>query len=136
MSNSILEGDNHSVKYFRTSIDIDMKYCLICYTIESPDKLKCCYYNSIENKIYDVFYNSTSCGTKIYAFNTFYFKDSNEYVVSCLDNQKLKFSMERISSEFSLIDNEDNTFEEKTFSGCYTLTYFSIIYISAFGQYF
>ena len=51
MSNTILEGDNRPVKYFRTSIDIDMKYCLICYTIESPDKLKCCYYNSIENKI-------------------------------------------------------------------------------------
>ena len=122
-------------RYFKSSVNSERNYVAICYSVESPDNLKCFNYNVMNNTISDIFLTIDVCSTKLFGFNINYFEKPKEYVFSCLDNQKSKFSMKRISYNFTLIKNTYNTFENKNFDNCYTLDFFSIIYISKYQQY-
>ena len=135
MSNSILETNYAEVKYIKSSINNDRKFSLICYSIESPSCVKCLYYDSIQNILSDIILTNTYCNPKSFGFNTYYFEKANEYIISCIDNSKFGFTMKRINYDFSLINDEDNTFEDKSFTNCYTLDFFSVIYISKYQQY-
>ena len=133
--NTIVDSDGAEVHYYKTEVNSDRKKALICYSIDSPKRVKCFTYDSIENSLGDVFYNTDKCDTNLFGFNDYYFEQSNEYIISCIDNTKSKFNMHRINCDFALINDEDNTFEEKSFDNCYTLYFFSIIYISQYNQY-
>ena len=134
-NNNLADSDGVEAHNFKSSVNNDKKYALICYSIESPKKVKCFSYDSIENTLGDVFYYNNKCDTNLFGFNNYYFEQSNEYIISCIDNTKLKFTMHRINSDFTLINDEDNNFEEKVFDNCYTLYFFSVIFISQYNQY-
>ena len=134
-SNRIDESDGAQVHYFKSAVNNDRKKALICYSIDSPKKIKCYSFDSIQNKLSAVFYNTNKCDTNLFGFNDYYFEQSNEYIISCIDNSKYRFTMQRIDCNFTLISDADNTFEEKAFDNCYSLSFFSIIYISQYKQY-
>ena len=137
MSNTIYESNNKDAKYIKSSVNNNKSKVLICYSIESSDYLKCIKYdiNENENPLSEVFFTANYCNTKAFGFNIYYFNEVDEYIISCINNEKSKISMIRIDSNFNLIDNNDNTFTEKSFSNCYTLDFFSIIFISQYQQF-
>ncbi len=110
--------------YFKSSVNSERNYVVICYSVESPDNLKCFNYNVMNNTVSDIFLTIDACSTKLFGFNINYFEKPKEYVFSCLDSQRLKFSMKRISYNFTLINDTNNTFENKNFDNCYTLGFF------------
>ena len=137
MSNWISESDSKQISYVKSSINNDRTKILFCYSIENLDKTKCINYdiNKSQDQLSEVFFTSTYCEPKLFGFNIYYFNEVNEYIFSCVNKYKTKFTMKRIDSNFFLIDENDNTFIEKSFTNCYELNFFSIIYISSNQQY-
>ena len=136
-SNSLNESDSQETKYFRSIVNNDMKKALVCYSlIYNEVKIKCFYYDSIKKEISDIFFEAEYCaGIGLFGFNTYYFEQTNEYIFSCIDKQLTAFSMKRINNDFILINDNENTYEKKSFTNCYGLDFFSIIYISKYQQY-
>ena len=134
-SNPVYESDNQEVLYFKSSIDKDRKNALICYSLISSEKVKCLSYNSVTNILSDVFITTDYCDTKYFGFNIYYHQSPNEYVFSCINALHLTFSLKRISINFTLINDNDNTFQEKSFEDCYSLYFFSVIYLNNAEQY-
>jgi len=124
------------VKVMKSSINDDQTKALVCYSLENNEiNVKCFYYNSKENKISEIFINVDYCNTNVFGFNIFFFQQSNEFIFSCVDSSKERFSMKRIDINFNLIEDEDTNFYKKRFEDCDNYDYFSIIYISNYNLY-
>jgi len=133
-SNYFQESDNKEIIFIKSTTNSDKTKAFVCYSIESPEKIKCINYNVNENIINNSSLISGNCGAKIFHFNVNYFDKSNEYVFSCLNPDLNSFIINRIDTDFNII-NDDNVISKTSFSNCYTYNYFSIIYISKYKQY-
>ena len=133
-SNYFPEPDNKELKSIKCSINYNKTKSLACYSIESPDKIKCVSYDVNENVINSTSLIIQSCGTKKFHFNIYYFEKSNEYIFSCLNVGLDSFYIHRVDTNFNII-NDDNVINKTKFSNCYTYNYLSIIYVSKYKQY-
>ena len=133
--NALFENVFSPAKVMKSCINDEQTKVFICYSLDNEINVKCFYYNSKENKLSEIFINFDFCNINIYGFNIFFFKQSNEYILSCIDNSKKQFSMKRIDINFNLIEDDDNNFYEKSFSDCNDYDFFSIIYISKYNVY-
>ena len=68
-SNYFPEPDNKELKSIKCSINYNKTKSLACYSIESPDKIKCVSYDVNENVINSTSLIIQSCGTKKFHFN-------------------------------------------------------------------
>ena len=107
------EPDNSEVKLIKTSVNDEKTKEFACYSIDSPNKVKCFYYNVNENKIYNIFVIAEYCNTNFYGFNIYYFKDSKEYIISCINKDKNNFSMKRIDNNFNIIQDNNSFFKKE-----------------------
>ena len=134
-SNYLPEQDNQEIKFIKSSTNDNKTKAIICYSVESPsEKIKCVNYDVNENLLKNSSLFIKNCGTKSFYFNVYYFIKSNEYVLSCLAQSLNFFYINRIDTNFSII-NDDNVISKNGFSNCYTYNYLSIIYISKYKQY-
>ena len=127
------DSDNYDINYIKTSINSDNSKAFICFAHQSPNKLKCIYYDINENKFFNIS-SSTKCNIKYFGFNLNYFMSSNEYVLSCLDNDLANLYIYRLNEDFSII-NDNKINEQTSFLNCYNYDFFSIIYLSKYKEY-
>ena len=132
-SEPYLESDYKNITNIKTTLNEDKTKAFICYSIENPTKVKCLYYDINENKLYDVFITETNCNSNYFGINIFYFKETKEFIFSCIDNSKQSFYIKRVNNTFTEIDDE--CIYHKSFSNCNSYNYFSIIYYSKYQQY-
>ena len=134
-SNYLPEQDNQEIKFIKSSTNDNKTKAIICYSVESPfERIKCINYDVNENLLKNSSLYMKNCGTKSFHFNTYYFNKSNEYVLSCLGPSLNVFNINRIDTDFNII-NDDNVISKNGFSNCYIYNYLSIIYISKYKQY-
>ena len=133
-SNYFPELDKKELVFIKSSTNDDKTKAFICYSIESPNKIKCVSYDVNENAINNSSLLMESCGAKTFHFNVYYFEKSNEYVLCCLNIGLTNFYINRIDINFNII-NDDNAISKTSFSNCNTYNYLSIIYISKYKQY-
>ena len=134
-SNYLPEQDNQEIKFIKSSTNYNKTKAIICYSVESPnERIKCVNYDVNENILKNSSLNMKNCGTKSFHFNTYYFEKSNEYVLSCLGPSLNVFNINRIDTDFNII-NDDNVISKNGFSNCFAYNYLSIIYISKYKQY-
>ena len=117
MSNLIIESDSKQISYIKSSINNDRTKILFCYSIESIAIIKCINYdiNKNQDQLSEVFFTSNYCEPKLFGFNIYYFNEVNEYIFSCVNKFKTKFTMIRIDSNFILIDENDNSLLKKQY---------------------
>ena len=127
------DSDNYDINYIKTSINSDNSKAFICFTHQSPNKLKCIYYDINENKFFNIS-SSTKCNIEYFGFNLNYFMSSNEYVLSCLDYNLGNLYIYRLNEDFSII-NDNKNYKQTSFLNCYTYDFFSIIYLSKYEEY-
>jgi hypothetical protein len=75
-SNEIIESENKEVKFIKSSINNIGTKSLVCYSVESVDKIKCLNYDitkELNYQLNDVFFNITYCSPKHYGFKVFFF---------------------------------------------------------------
>ena len=102
-SNEIIEPENKEVKFIKSSINNIGTKSLVCYSVESVDKIKCLNYDITKEQNYqlnEVFFNVTYCSPKHYGFKVFFFNGPQEYTVSCTHTDKQKFSVHRFDFKF------------------------------------
>ena len=126
--------DKDDASYIKSSLNMDKSIAFICYSVESPDYLKCLTYNINLNQFKNLPLESGFCNTKYFGFNIYYFPKNNEYVISCINNSKNSFYFYHLNNNYEFIFDE-KTFEEAKFTNCYSYYYYSIIYISKIKQY-
>ena len=131
MTNFVEESDDKNLNYIKSSINNERTKVLICYNIETS-KVKCLYYDIIENQLSNITIESNYCNPLSYGLNTYFFEKSNEYILSCVDDSN-NFLMKRLDSGFNIINDE--LFNEEQFLNCSNLTSFSIVYISEYKVY-
>ena len=133
MSNPCLEPDLENINTIKTTLNEDKTKAFVCYSIENLSKVKCLYFDINENKFYDVFITESSCNSNYFGINLFYFKETQEFIFSCIDNEKKSFYIKRVDNTFTNIDDE--CIYHKSFTNCYSYNYYSIIYYSKRQQY-
>jgi len=132
----LFEKVSSFTKVLKSSINDDLTKALVCYSLENNEiNVKCFYYNSKENKISQIFINVDYCNTNVFGFNIFFFQQSNEFIFSCVDSSKERFSMKRIDINFNLIEDDDTNLYKKSFENCDNYDFFSIIYNSKYNLY-
>ena len=134
LKNSLFLADNGEVKCIKSSVSNNKKKALICYSIESPCKIKCIYYDINTNYFNETSLNFTYCNIKFFGFNINYFEKSNEYIFSCINNNLNKFYIIRIDENFKLI-SDNYIMNKNSFSNCHSYDFLSIIYISKYKHY-
>ena len=123
----LFETEFSAAKVIKSCINDEQTKALVCYSLENNEiDVKCFYYNSLQNKLSEIFINVNYCNTNIYGFNIFFFQQSNEYIFSCVDSSKEYFSLKRLDINFNLID-DDNNFLKRSFSDCYELDFFQLL---------
>ena len=128
-----IDEENNPV-FIKSAVNSERNKAFICLSSESPNKLYFYYYDINENKFVSISFQN-DCKVKYYDFNTFYFKSSNEYILSCLSNTAYNvISIYRLNQDFSLINN-DITDGQISFEDCLNFDFFSIIYLSKYNKY-
>lgn len=118
------------VKHISSSVGDDKSKALVCYLNSAGENI--CYSYDInqhkfsENKIVEM-----SCKLEQTLMKTFYFSDSNEFIISCIDPVP-KYNMKRIDHNFNLVQ-EDNF--EKTSFNCDYFYSFSVVYVNKYKDY-
>ena len=133
MSNPCLEPDLENINTIKTTLNEDKTKAFVCYSIENLSKVKCLYFYINENKFYDVFITENSCNSNYFGINLFYFKETQEFIFSCIDNEQKSFYIKRVDNTFTNINDE--CIYHKFFANCYSYNYYSIIYYSKRQQY-
>ena len=135
--------DNKDVyaTYIKSALNEDKSKAFICYSIEyNSNLIKCVSYDVNMNRFTVLSIDSYFCNTKYFGFNTYYFSQTKEYVVSCISVDRKNFYFYHLDQDYQITINDDRTFDgSTTFDGCnYPNSFFdsfSIIYASRTRQY-
>ena len=133
MSTYLQETESNQIRYIKSVTNNDKKKAFGCYQTQSPDQTKFFYFDITLNTLNSISFVETQCSFQYFGVNIYFFEKSNEYIFSCLNNDQKDFFFKKFDNNFNLID--DISFYGKTFENCYTLYFFSIIYISKHQQY-
>ena len=128
---SFYEPEEKSIKFITCANNAYKTESLVCYN-DNEGKGKCFNYNINTNTINNIFIEQTFCSKNGYGINTYFFKEANEFVFSCVDDNN-NFYMKRIDSSFNVI--HENDISNEKFFGCSDYKAFSIIYISEYNVY-
>ena len=130
------EGDfdhpvENGVKYVYSTTNSDKTKALVCYK-DSSQFGECLYYTAETNQFSDISFEFNYCGNNSYRINSYFFKEPNEFIFSCIDDDN-NFFFNNISANF---DKNEEVYKLKKFSGCENLSLFSIVYISNSNAYY
>ena len=112
---------NNIANYVYSSTNSDKTKELICY-LDKYQIGKCFYYNSETDQLSEALFEFNYCRNNLYGINTYFFKGSNEFIFSCIDENN-NFFFKKISENF---DNIKHLYNNKTLAGCESLSLFSI----------
>ena len=115
---------DNGVKYVYSSTNSDKTKALVCY-LSYSQLGECLYYNVKTNQLSNTLFEFNYCKNNLYGINSYFFKETNEFIFSCIDEEN-NFFFNKISENF---DNIEEIYNLKKFSGCENLTLFSIDYI-------
>ena len=132
MSPTIFENDSDRINVIKSCINEEENIIFVCYITESPNKSKCFYYNILVNMNSEIIYEDINCNTKYFSLNLNHYDKSNNYIFSCVDNNKQNIYIRKFDNEFNTIN--DTSFYGKSFDNCYSYNYLSIIYISDYDK--
>jgi len=118
------------VRHISSSVGDDKSKALVCFL--NITGISICYSYDInqqkfsENKIVEM-----TCKLDQTLMKTFYFSDSNEFIISCIDSVP-EYNMKRIDHNFNLVQED---YFEKTRFNCDIFYSFSVVYVNKYKDY-
>ena len=126
--------ENDQVKHISSSIGNNKSKALVCY-LDSSGNFKCYSYDINEQKFSEnelVSIPCIPCQIEYSLIKTFYFPDTNEFIISCV-NSVPTYYMRRIDHNFNVVEEEEYV-EEAKFN-CYNMFSYSVVYVNKYKDY-
>ena len=121
--------DRKDIKYISSASDKNKENILVCYS--SPaEYIECLIYNINDNNFINKDYKIQPCSARSGAIHTYYFPKNNQFVASCISNNK-DYSLLIINEDFS----NSTLSTERLGYDCYGIYSFSIIPSISEGEY-
>ena len=113
------KGDDNNAKFIKSSVNKENTKSLVCYSIqiETSYKVKCIYYDSTSNGFEITSLGIDICNENYFAFNNYYFPQTDEYIMTCVTSDNKAFIFGRINNNFQTIGS--SVLNSDSFSSCY-----------------
>ena len=100
--NFLSNYENKEANFIKSSLNNDKSRALICYSIENPNGLKCIYYDINSKNFNNVILSSNFCNVQYFGYNIYYFDKTNEYILTCIGQNKDHFYFVRVNSNYQI----------------------------------